>query len=94
MMSNSITLVSGERFCSFCEGGIQAVARLYWRDIFSEQEDILYICLPCLLKAVGLLETELEAESETIEVEEFYGVPEGLLSPPIVVELTKKGGQE
>ena len=82
-MSNSITLVCERFFCSYCGGKEQATVQLC---VEAWPHDSTIICLSCLLKAVGLLETELEAESETIEVEEFYGVPEGLLSPPVAAE--------
>jgi len=97
-MDGSMTLMDDRYSCDFCDAGAQDIVSLCWKGVGDERQSIVYICLSCLLKAVGLLEMELdlsenesepEEETKVLEAEKFS---EGLLSPPLVVEQTKKGG--
>lgn len=67
MMSDSITLVCERFFCSYCGGKEQATVQLC---VEAWPHDSTIICLSCLLKAVGLLETELDSNMNECELEE------------------------
>jgi len=61
--------VMEETDCDFC-GEKCMVVRLYVEAMGFEDDMAICICLSCLLKAVGLLETELDSGMNEYELEE------------------------